>query len=484
MTNNTADVIIIGAGLSGIGAACHLRQHNPEESVLLLESRHEFGGTWSLFKYPGIRSDSDMYTFGYSFKTWDDTKTLASGESIMQYIREAADEYNVHELIRYHQELSSSNFDTETGRWTLQVVNPQTKEISEYNCKYLYICTGYYKYDKGYTPEFVGKENFKGQIIHPQQWPENCDYTNKKVVVIGSGATAVTLLPAMVDKTKHITMLQRSPTYIGALPSEDKKAIFLKKWLPKKLSYRLVRLKNIGFGLFFFNACRKWPNFFKGLLIKEAKKELGPRVAVNPHFIPSYKPWDQRFCAAPDGDLFQVLRDGQASVITDHIECFTENGILLKSGKNLDADIIITATGLDLVAAGGTEFSVDNINFDISQQVMYKGLMLSNLPNSVIFTGYTNASWTLKVNLTSQYTSRVLKLMRKKEFKYFSPELTDLNIEKESLLNLDSGYINRSKHMFPQQGTALPWKMYQNYFYDYLTLNYKKLDDGNLKFHS
>jgi len=399
-----------------------------------------------------------------------------------QLIAKAANEYNVPEFIRYHQELHSSHFDSSTGKWTLDVINPETQEKSTYECKYLYICTGYYKYKQAYTPKFTGSEKFKGLIIHPQHWPENLDYSNKKVVLIGSGATAVTLLPVMAKKTKHITMLQRSPTYIGSIPSEDGKAVFLKKYLPKKLAYHLARIKNIGFTLFFFNACRKWPKLFKNILIKKAKEELGPLVDVKPHFTPNYKPWDQRFCATPDGDLFQVLKQGHASIVTDHIEHFTETGLVLKSGRNLNADIIITATGLDLVAAGGTKFFVDKKEIDISKQIMYKGIMLSNIPNSVVFNGYTNASWTLKVNLTSQFTSRILKYMRKHNYSYYNPVLENLNIEKESLLNLDSSYINRSKHLFPQQGTALPWKMYQNYFYDYCLFNYKKLNDGTLKF--
>lgn len=481
MSDNHPDIIIIGAGLSGIGAACHLAQHNPDKSVQILEAREELGGTWSLFKYPGIRSDSDMYTFGYSFKTWDDPRSFADAGSIMTYLNEAAEEYNIKDKIRYQQKLLIADFDTKAARWNLSVENPDTGEVSQYSSIYLFICTGYYNYDAGYTPEFNGVENFKGRLIHPQKWPEDLDYAGKEVVVIGSGATAVTLIPAMADKTKHITMLQRSPTYVAAVPLEDKKAKFLKKILPKKLAHKLIRLKNIAYTMFIFNACKKWPDFFKKAIIKEAQKELGDFPA-DPHFTPSYNPWDQRFCMVPDGDLFKAIRENKATVVTDHLDTFTESGIKLKSGKELKADIIITATGLDLLVGGGADFSIDKVPYDISEKFMYKGLMLSDLPNALMFTGYTNASWTLKVNLVSDYISRVIKYIDNNDYRYFVPTPDDPDMPRERLLNLDSGYIFRSEDRFPKQGKKLPWKLYQNFFFDFVTLNYKKLDDGQLKF--
>ncbi|MBT8142899.1 MAG: NAD(P)/FAD-dependent oxidoreductase [Gammaproteobacteria bacterium] len=482
MNSNHSDIIIIGAGVSGIGAACHLAINNPDKSVKILEAREELGGTWSLFKYPGIRSDSDMYTFGYAFKTWDDTRSFADAESIKRYITEAAEENDVLDKIQYSQKLKSANFDTASALWNLSVLNPITDEKTEYTAKYVFVCTGYYDYDQGYTPEFKGRENFKGQIIHPQFWPEDLDYADKEVVVIGSGATAVTLIPSMADETKHITMLQRSPTYMAAVPLEDGIAKFLKKILPKKLAHKLIRVKNIGYTMAFFNACRKWPNFFKSLIIKGAKKELDGAIPVDPHFVPNYKPWDQRFCMAPDGDFFKVVREGKATVVTDQIETFTENGIRLQSGKELKADMIITATGLNMLVGGGAEIKIDGQDYDIATKLMYKGLMLSDLPNAVMFTGYTNASWTLKVNLVSDFMSRVIKFMDKQGYDYFMPTIKDPELGIEPLLNLDSGYIKRSEHTFPKQGDKLPWKLYQNFFRDYVTLNHKKINDEGLEF--
>lgn len=481
MSNTHQDIIIIGAGLSGIGAACHLAQHNPGKSVKILEAREELGGTWSLFKYPGIRSDSDMYTFGYAFKTWDDPRSFADGPSIMKYVTEAAEEFNIIDKISYQQKLLNANFDTSTALWSLQVENPKTGEMTEYTCTYLLICTGYYNYDEGYTPEFKGRDNFKGSIIHPQQWPEDLDYSDKEVVVIGSGATAVTLIPAMADSTKKITMLQRSPTYVAAMPLIDKKAKLIKKIFPAKAAHKLIRVKNILYSMFMFNACKKWPNFFKKTIIKDTQKELGD-FPVDPHFIPSYNPWDQRFCLVPDGDLFKAIREGKADVVTDHIDTFTETGIRLKSGKELSADIIITATGLDLLAGGGTEFSIDNVAYKIPEKFMYKGLMLSDLPNAVYFTGYTNASWTLKVNLVSDFISRVIKYVDQNDYKYFVATPDDADMPSERLLNLNSGYIFRSEDRFPKQGQQLPWKLYQNFFFDYMTFNHKKIEDKELHF--
>ena len=479
-TNHT-DVLIIGAGLSGIGAACHLSRKNPNKSYKILEMREELGGTWSLFKYPGIRSDSDMYTFGYSFKTWDASKSFADAPSILEYLNEATDEYKVRDKIRYNEKVISVNFDTKKAIWTVITQHQKSKEEHTYTANFLFSCSGYYSYKSGYTPDFEGVANFKGTIIHPQQWPKNFDYTNKKAIVIGSGATAVTLVPEMAKKTAHVTMVQRSPTYIGALPNKDKVAGFLKKALPKKTAHKVIRFKNILFSIAFYNTSKKFPNFMRNFIIKGAKKQL-KGFPVEPHFTPNYNPWDQRFCVAPDGDLFKAIREKKASVETDHIDCFTEKGLRLKSGKELEADIIITATGLQLVAFGDAKISVDNVPFNPSDKLTYKGLMLNDLPNFIFFAGYTNASWTLKSDLTSEYASRLIHLMDKKGHKVVVPKVSDMNMETVPLINLNSGYIHRSTANLPKQGSKFPWKLYQNWIYDYFTLRVKSVKDDTLKF--
>jgi monooxygenase len=481
MKTNHTDVIIVGAGLSGIGAACHLQRKNPDKSYVILEMREELGGTWSLFKYPGIRSDSDMYTFGYSFKTWDAEKSFADAPSILKYLNEAAEEYNVKDNIVYNQKVTTVSFDSASATWTVTTKNTKTQEEKNYTSQFLFSCSGYYNYETGYTPNFKGFEDFKGAIVHPQKWPANLDYTNKKVVVIGSGATAVTLVPAMANDTEHITMVQRSPTYVGALPNKDKIAGFIKAVFPKKMAHKLVRLKNVTADMIFFNLCRKFPNTMKNFIIKGAKKELG-EYPVAPHFVPNYNPWEQRFCLAPDGDLFKVLKEGKASVETDHIDSFTEKGLRLQSGKELEADIIITATGLSLLPFGGAKVVVNDKDFNIAKKVTYKGLMLNDLPNFVFFAGYTNASWTLKSDLTSEYAGRLLSFMDKKGYKIFAPKLKDDGLERIPLLNLNSGYIHRAEDKFPKQGDKLPWKLYQNYFFDFTTLRIKSVKDKALQF--
>ncbi|NVJ88331.1 MAG: NAD(P)/FAD-dependent oxidoreductase [Flavobacteriaceae bacterium] len=473
------DIIIIGAGLSGVGAACHLERKNPNKSYKILEARAEIGGTWSLFKYPGIRSDSDMYTFGYSFKTWDNSKSFADAPSILTYLKEAVIEYKIQDKIEFNTKVSSANFNSKNAIW--EITTQQGNTTKTYTCNYIFFCTGYYSYSAGFTPDFKDLNNYKGIFIHPQKWPKNLDYTNKKVVVIGSGATAVTLVPEMAEKTKAITMLQRSPTYVGAFPNKDKIALFLKKILPKKIAHKAIRFKNIVIQIIFFSLCRAFPNFMKKMLVKGAQKQLGDFPA-KPHFEPNYKPWDQRFCVAPDGDLFKVLKEHKANIVTDHIDEFTTTGVKLKSGKVLEADIVISATGLQLLAFGGATVSIDDKIFDLSSSVTYRGLMLSDLPNAIFFAGYTNASWTLKSDLTSEYANRLLNLMDKKQYKLFVPKVTDANLKRTPLLNLNSGYIHRSEHEFPKQGNKVPWKLYQNWFLDYYTLRIKSIKDKNLTF--
>ena len=475
---NYTDIIIVGAGLSGIGAACHLERKNPEKSYVIFEAREELGGTWSLFKYPGIRSDSDMYTFGFSFKTWDNPKSFADAPNILKYLNEAANEYKIKDKIKYQTKVLKANFDTQNKLWSITVINKSGNEEIHYS-QFLFSCTGYYNYDEGYTPNYNGLENFEGQIIHPQHWPENLDYKNKRVVVIGSGATAVTIVPEMADETSEITMLQRSPTYVGAFPNKDKYAELFKKYFPKKIAHKLIRFKNIFVQILFFQACKIWPNYMKKLLVKAAQKKLGDFPA-KPHFEPNYNPWDQRFCVAPDGDLFRAIRKGKANVITDKIDSFNKKGIKLASGKNLDADIIISATGLKLLAFGGSKISIDGVAYNPSYAITYKGLMLSGLPNCIFFAGYTNASWTLKSDLTSEYASRRFKLIDKKNYSFFMPKVGNQNMNISPLLNLNSGYIHRSSHLFPKQGSKLPWKLYQNYFFDYTMLRINKIRDKNL----
>ena len=475
---NYTDIIIVGAGLSGVGAACHLERKNPEKSYVIFEAREELGGTWSLFKYPGIRSDSDMYTFGFSFKTWDNPKSFADAPNILKYLNEAANEYKIKDKIKYQTKVVKANFDTQNKIWSITTINKVGNE-EIYHSRFLFSCTGYYNYDEGHTPDYNGIENYEGEIIHPQHWPENLDYKNKRVVVIGSGATAVTIVPEMADETSEITMLQRSPTYVGAFPNKDKYAELFKKYFPKKVAHKLIRFKNIFVQILFFQACKIWPNYMKKLLVKAAQRKLG-NFPAKPHFEPNYNPWDQRFCVAPDGDLFRAIREGKANVITDKIDSFNKKGIKLVSGKNLEADIIISATGLKLLAFGGSKISIDNSPYNPSDAITYKGLMLSGLPNCIFFAGYTNASWTLKSDLTSEYASRLFNLMDKKNYSFFMPKIEKQNMNITPLLNLNSGYIHRSSHLFPKQGSKLPWKLYQNYFFDYTMLRINKIRDKNL----
>ncbi len=481
MNNTHKDIIIIGAGLSGIGAACHLSRKNSNKTYAILESRDELGGTWSLFKYPGIRSDSDMYTFGYSFKTWDNPKSFAEASSILKYLNEATDEFKVRNHIKYQQRAISYNFNTDEKLWTVTTANTVTGKETIYTCNFIFNCSGYYNYTKGYTPEFKGQSDYEGEIIHPQKWPEDLDCTNKKIIVIGSGATAVTIIPKLASQSSHITMLQRSPTYIGVIPNKDKIGAFIKRVFSKKFAHSLIRFKNILFSIVFFNLCRSFPESMKKFIIKGAKKQLGD-FPVAPHFTPNYKPWEQRFCIAPDGDFFKVIKEGKASVITEYIDRFTKNGILLKSGKTIEADIIITATGLNLLALGGVKISIDSIPFDVSKSFVYKGVMLSNLPSFFLFVGYTNASWTLKSDLTSEYISRVLKYLEKHNYTALRATVIEDTLNPTPLLNLNSSYINRSANILPRQGNKTPWRVHQNYILDYKMLRIDKIKDDRLIF--
>lgn len=480
MKNTHFDVIIIGAGLSGIGAACHLSRKNPEKTFCIIESRPNLGGTWDLFKYPGIRSDSDMYTFGYSFKTWDNPKSFADAPSILKYLNEAAEEYQVKEHIVFNQRAISYAFSNETKLWTVTTRDIASNTEVSFTAGFIFSCSGYYNYDYGFTPKYKGLEDFQGTFIHPQKWPKNLSLTDKKVIVIGSGATAVTIVPEISKEVKHVTMLQRSPTYVGGLPNKDVLAQVIKAIFPKKFAHRLIRTKNVLLDMAFFNACRRWPNTMKGYIVKKAQKALGDYPA-EPHFTPNYNPWEQRFCLAPDGDLFKAIRSGKASVETERISHFKSNGIELSSGKFLQADVIITATGLNILPLGGVSIAVDNDNIDLSQHFVYKGCMLSDLPNLFLFVGYTNASWTLKSDLTSEYISRVFNFMEKNNYQTICPVVKQ-SLKPTPLLNLNSGYIHRAKNLLPSQGDKAPWRVYQNYILDFKMLRIDKVSDSSAVF--
>ena len=481
MTTEFVDVLIIGAGLSGIGAACHLKKQVPDKTFAILESRQAIGGTWDLFRYPGIRSDSDMYTLGYNFKPWTNPKAIADGPDIRAYIQETAQEYGVEKQVRFGHKSLKASWCTDRARWTVDVEKLDSGEIIQIESRFLLGCTGYYNYEAGYTPEFVGKDRFKGQLIHPQHWPEDLDYAGKKVVVIGSGATAVTLIPAMADKTAHITMLQRSPSYVATVPLRDKMSNKLRKYLPAKLVYRIARTRNVSFQMFFYKLARTKPKAIRRLLLAQVKRQVGDRFDMK-HFSPKYNPWDERLCAVPDGDLFKAIREGKASVATDHIETFTENGIRLKSGQELEADIIITATGLDLQLMGGMALELDGTPLDMSQTMNYKGVMFRDVPNFAMVFGYTNASWTLKADITLEYVCRLIKLMDKKGMRQVTPRLTDRSVKELPFLDMSSGYVQRALSRMPKQGSQSPWKLHQNYAMDMAMLRYGEVDDGVVTF--
>ena len=483
MTNQTEsiDVLIIGAGLSGIGGACHLRRNSPDRSFMILESREASGGTWDLFRYPGIRSDSDMYTFGYGFKPWSDKSSIADGHKILSYIREAAAEYDVEQHIRYQHKVVSASWSSTQSRWLVTAERGDTGEQVTISCQFIFSCSGYYDYDQGYTPEFAGIDKFKGQVIHAQHWPEQLDYQGKRVVVIGSGATAVTLVPAMSQDTASLVMLQRTPTYIASVPKEQPLAETLRKWLPDSWVFRLIRWKQVLFQIYLYQLSRRNPQRLRKVLLGLVRKEMGPDYDVDTHFTPDYNPWDQRVCGVPDGDLFRAIRENRAEVVTDHIDQFNKEGIHLKSGKQLDADIVVLATGLNLKFAGGVQYSVDGKVLDFAEHFIFRGMMFSGLPNMAFTVGYTNSSWTLKADLTGQYVSRLLNKMARHSYTMVTPRLTG-EVEEMPLLDFDAGYVLRSRESFPKQGNRLPWKNYQNYIRDFIGLRLGRQNDDELEF--
>ena len=476
------DVLIVGAGLSGIGAAYHLQTNCPGKTFALLEGREALGGTWDLFRYPGVRSDSDMYTLGFSFKPWEQAKAIADGPSILAYLKETAQENGIEQKIRFKHQVKAASWSSKDARWTVSVERGEAKELVQISCNFLFMCSGYYSYAQGFTPEFPGIENFKGRVVHPQKWTSEVDFARKQVVVIGSGATAVTLVPELAKQAAQVTMLQRSPTYMVDRPSEDAMANRLRRWLPSMLAYGINRWKRVLLGMYVFRLCRTDPAKMKRLLLGGVSMALGPDYDVKTHFTPRYNPWEQRLCLVPDGDFFKAVKSGRARVVTDHIASFNEKGVLLQSGQQLDADLIVTATGLNLQVLGGLQLTVDGQLQDMSKSMNYKGLMFSGIPNLASSFGYTNASWTLKCDLTCQYVCRLLNHMQKKGLAYCVPRNNDATVTERPWVDFSSSYFARSMHLFPKQGSKTPWRLYQNYPKDIMLLRFGKVDDGVLRF--
>ena len=476
------DVIIVGSGLSGINAAYHLQVACRSKSFVILESRDAIGGTWDLFRYPGIRSDSDMFTFGYPFRPWQSNAAIADGESIRTYIRETAEAYGVDRKIRFRHRVKSASWSSADALWIIDAERGAEREPVRFTCNFLFGCTGYYDYAGGYTPEFAGTGNFKGRIVHPQQWPKDLDYKEKRVVVIGSGATAVTIVPVVAQTAAHVTMLQRSPTYIVSRPTEDAFAKKLRRYLPTGIAYSIARWYNVLFALYFYNLSRRKPDAVKQWIVDQARARLGAEYDVNTHFTPRYNPWDQRLCFAPDADFFNAITSGKADVVTDHIATFTETGIRLQSGRELKADIVVTATGLKLQLLGGIQIAVDGKPIRFSDTMNFKGVMFSDVPNLFGTLGYTNASWTLKSDLTSAYAARLINYMDRHGYAACTPRQHDASVTPEPLIDFSSGYIQRAIDQLPRQGSKKPWRLYQNYVRDLISLRFGAVNDGALEF--
>jgi cation diffusion facilitator CzcD-associated flavoprotein CzcO len=476
------DVLVVGAGLSGIGAGCYLQRDTPWASYAIFEARDAIGGTWDLFRYPGIRSDSDMFTLGYSFRPWDGEKAIADGASILQYIKDTASEYGVDSHIRFYHRIVAAEWSTADSRWNVTAERTDTTETIHVTAGFLFSCSGYYRYDGGYLPEFAGIDRFGGTIIHPQAWPDDLDFTGQKVVVIGSGATAVTLIPSLADMAAHVTMLQRSPSYIASMPSKNPVPGLLRRVLPERQAGTVTRWFHALVTQAFYKVSRRYPAMVKRMLLKGTARQLPAGYDVGTHFTPSYNPWDQRVCMVPDGDLFKAISAGKASVVTDHIDTFTEKGILLQSGEELEADIVVTATGLQLLFLGGMELTIDGATLDLSSKLTYKGMMLEDVPNMAFAIGYTNASWTLKCDLTCDYVCRLLNHMHDHGQRQCMPHNTDVTVSSTPILGLQSGYIQRSAHLLPKQGTRFPWQVHQSYLRDYRALKMSDLEDSVMRF--
>jgi len=476
------DVLVVGAGLSGIAAGHYLQTECPWASYAIFEARDSMGGTWDLFKYPGLRSDSDMFTLGYSFRPWPGDKSIADGASILEYIKDTAAEEGIDGRIRFGHKVVKAAWSTAEARWHVTAERSDTGETVQLTCGFLFSCTGYYRYDRGYTPEFPGADRFQGTVVHPQHWPEDLDYAGKRIVVIGSGATAVTLIPSLARTATHVTMLQRSPTYVLSLPSKNPLTTLVRRLLPPRLGGKVVRWMNALVTQGFYRVSKRRPEFVKRMIRRGLERELPKGYDIDTHFTPSYDPWDQRVCVAPNGDLFEAIRAGKASVVTDHVETFTESGIGLASGAHLDADIVVTATGLELLFVGGMELSVDGEVVNPGERLTYKGMMLERVPNFALAVGYTNASWTLKCELTCEYVCRLLVHMRATGMRQCMPVNDDAAVVPEPLLGLSSGYIQRSAHLVPKQGSKFPWQVYQSYLRDYRALKMRPVVDGAMVF--
>ena len=471
------DVVVVGAGISGIGTGYHLGTRCPDRSFVILEGRETMGGTWDLFRYPGIRSDSDMHTLGFAFQPWTQAKSIADGASILDYVRGTAAGHGVDAHIRYRHRVNRAEWSTADARWTVVATGPGGEPVT-LTCNFLCMCSGYYNYARGHSPEFVGADDFTGRIVHPQFWPEDLDYAGKQVVVIGSGATAVTLVPELAKQAARVTMLQRSPTYVVSRPAQDKVANWLRGNLPHKLAYGVTRWKNVLFGMYFFRKAKRQPEQVKRWLLGMVREHLGPDYDVATHFTPRYDPWDQRLCLVPDADLFDAIKAGTAGVETGTIDRFTAAGIELTSGKTLPADIIVTATGLELQLLGDVTFSVDGERMELAKRLHYKGMMYDGIPNMASVFGYTNASWTLKADLTATYVCRLLNTMKKRGLRQATPRNDDPAMTTEPFLDFTSGYVQRGIDKLPRQGTRKPWKLNQNYALDIMALKFGSVDDS------
>lgn len=475
------DAVIVGAGISGVSAAWHLQDRCPTKSYAILEKRADMGGTWDLFRYPGIRSDSDMYTLGFRFRPWTERQAIADGKPILDYVKSTAAMYGIDKHIRFQQRVIAADWSSAENQWTLQIDSNGTH--SELTCSFLFLCSGYYNYEEGYAPTFAGAEDFTGPIIHPQHWPEDLDYQGKNVIVIGSGATAVTLVPALANSgAKHVTMLQRSPTYIVSQPESDSIADKLNRYLPEKAAYTAVRWKNVVQQAALYGACQKWPRRMRKMLMGLAQRQLPEGYDVRKHFGPHYSPWDQRLCLVPNGDLFRAIRHGKAEVVTDTIERFTHNGIRLNSGTELQADIIVTATGLNLQLFGGATTSIDGQPLDLTKTMAYKGMMLSGIPNMVYTIGYTNASWTLKADLVSEFACRLLNYMDDNGYDTVVVDEPAPDVEDRPFMEFTPGYVLRSLDELPKQGSRTPWRLNQNYLRDIHLIRRGKIADEGLRF--
>ena len=481
MQEERLDVLVVGAGISGIAAGYHLQTECPQLSWAIVERRESLGGTWDLFRYPGIRSDSDMHTLGFRFRPWRDAKAIADGPAILAYLRDTAHEYGIDQRIRYGLEVTRAAWSSATARWTVEA-RRAGGEPARFTCRFLFMCSGYYDYDAGYTPELPGRERFRGRIVHPQQWTDDVDYAGKRVIVIGSGATAVTLVPALAERAAHVTMLQRSPTWIVGAPAADPISHLARRVLPERLAYDVTRWKNILFAAALFQFCRRWPARARALLLRHVRESLGPDYDVATHFTPRYDPWQQRLCLAPDGDFWATIKSGRASVVTDHVAELTERGIRLRSGAELEADLIVTATGLVLKLLGGVQLTVDDRRVELGKSLTYKGVMFTDVPNLALAIGYTNASWTLKCELTAEWVCRLLNHMAAHAYDECRPRRPEGDVATAPMLDFTSSYVLRAVDAFPKQGPRPPWQAFQNYLRDVWTVGWSRLEDGVLQF--